>query len=169
MLSLDSLGIGIAYGIKGVKIPKNAKLIIFAVSFLSATASAEFGKYLSFSFPNIFGKVIGFIILVGIGVYTAFCDPFTYDTDKSDKIEQKEAFLMGLALSADVAGVVIGSTASGLSTCCLPVAASICQLLALSIGELAGRHITKGKINSGRIWTITAGIIIIVIGILRIV
>ena len=42
--SIDSLGIGITYGIKNTKISYMAKVVLFAISFIISIISIWFGK-----------------------------------------------------------------------------------------------------------------------------
>ncbi|MCK9478293.1 MAG: hypothetical protein M0R40_02165 [Firmicutes bacterium] len=167
-LSVDALGIGVAYGLKGVKIPITAKIIIFAASFVIATLCELLGQYLlSILLPFVI-KAIGIVILLAVGVYTVFSDPFSYDADKSLDIDLSEAFFMGIALSIDSVGVVIGNTAIGGALNILPLAISICQFGFLSIGQKIGSKIMlRGKLGY-RSLSVLTGAIIIIIAVFRI-
>ncbi|HEX3029522.1 MAG TPA: sporulation membrane protein YtaF [Clostridia bacterium] len=68
-LSLDALGVGIAYGLRRIKIPLLPKLVICFFSILYAGAALMLGKSLSMAIPPIAGKLIGITILLGMGVW----------------------------------------------------------------------------------------------------
>lgn len=168
-LSADALGIGIAYGLKGVKIPFAAKIIIFAVSFAIATACEFLGQCLLNVLLPFIIKTIGVLILIAVGFYTVFSDPFSYDMNKSLAIDLPEAFIMGFALSVDSIGAVIGNTAIGGIPNMLPIAISVCQFIFLSVGQKAGSKITLKKRLGYRPLSILTGAIIIIIAIFRII
>ena len=52
--SIDSLGIGITYGIKNTKISNKARIILFGISFLVTLISLYFGNIIK----NIFNENI---------------------------------------------------------------------------------------------------------------
>lgn len=161
------MGIGIAYSLKGVKIPIIAKGIIFIISYIFAFVSISLGNHLTSYFSPNFAKFLGVAILLCIGIYTALSDPFTYDVDNSAKIDPKEALLMGFALSIDSMGVGIGSAVAGFSWNLLPLAISVCQFIFLYLGEIIGGHVVKRKNIKSRLWTIISGGIIIFVAVLR--
>ena len=70
--SIDSLGIGITYGIKNTKITVLARLILFIVAFLVSTISIYFGNLLKFIIPDFFVNYIGSIILIFMGFFMCF-------------------------------------------------------------------------------------------------
>lgn len=70
--SIDSLGIGITYGIKNTKISYKAKIVLFAISFSISILSVWFGNILKGIFSDFFTKLIGNIILIGMGVFVCF-------------------------------------------------------------------------------------------------
>jgi putative sporulation protein YtaF len=67
-LSLDALGVGLAYGIGKIKIPLKSKLIICFFSIIYAGLSLYIGKSLSAVFPPFAAKFIGIIILLIMGI-----------------------------------------------------------------------------------------------------
>lgn len=68
-LSLDALGVGIAYGLRRIKIPLLPKLVICFFSILYSEAALMLGKSLSMAIPPLAGKLIGITILLGMGVW----------------------------------------------------------------------------------------------------
>ena len=60
--SIDSLGIGITYGIKNTKITLFAKFILFLVAFTISTISIYFGNILKYFLPYF---IIDYLIFMG--------------------------------------------------------------------------------------------------------
>lgn len=67
-LSMDSLFLGLAYGIKQTKIPLTSKLIICLFSILYAIASILIGSSISYLLPKEAGKILGGSILAIVGI-----------------------------------------------------------------------------------------------------
>ena len=69
--SVDSLGIGITYGLKKTKISYVANIILFSISIIITTFSMWFGNcisnFLSSNITNVIGSLI--IIFIGILIY----------------------------------------------------------------------------------------------------
>ncbi len=70
--SLDSLGIGITYGIKNMKISKISRLILFTISCFVSFSSILLGNFINNFISNSFANLIGCSVLVFIGVSMIF-------------------------------------------------------------------------------------------------
>lgn len=70
--SIDSLGIGITYGIKNTKISCMGKVVLFAISFLISILSVWFGDIIKNIFSDFATKLIGNMILIGMGIFVCF-------------------------------------------------------------------------------------------------
>ena len=70
--SIDSLGIGITYGIKNTKLTFPAKFIIFIISFLISLSSLLFGNIIYCILPDNFINIFGNIILILMGLFILF-------------------------------------------------------------------------------------------------
>jgi putative sporulation protein YtaF len=68
-LSLDSFGVGIAYGMRKVNIPLVSKLMICFFSILYSGMAIAFGGFLCTALPPAVSKAAGISILAGMGVY----------------------------------------------------------------------------------------------------
>lgn len=68
-LSLDALSVGLAYGIKNVRIPFISKLIICFCSIIYSGISLLIGNTLFDILPDYISKVIGVLILIFMGVW----------------------------------------------------------------------------------------------------
>ena len=71
-VSIDSLGIGITYGIKHTKIRSISNIILFAISFCMTSGSIFIGHYISILFSPIFSALLGSALLILLGIYNIF-------------------------------------------------------------------------------------------------
>lgn len=70
--SIDSLGIGITYGIKNTKISYIAKVVLFLISTIISIISIWFGDIIKNIFPEYLIKLIGSSILIFMGLFICF-------------------------------------------------------------------------------------------------
>ena len=70
--SIDSFGIGITYGIKNTRITFVAKLVVFLISLCISTLSISVGKFIYRLFPPFLCNIIGFLILILMGLFIIF-------------------------------------------------------------------------------------------------
>lgn len=70
--SIDSLGIGITYGIKNTKISYMGKVVLFVISFSISILSVWFGDMIKNIFSDFTTKLIGGIILISMGFFVCF-------------------------------------------------------------------------------------------------
>ena len=105
--SIDSLGIGITYGIKSTRVSNIGKVFLFIISLLITYCSILFGNFLQSVFPNNITKLIGSFILIFMGIYVLleatkkfknsyniFNNPISSDIDNSKVIDSKEAIFL---------------------------------------------------------------------------
>lgn len=71
-VSIDSLGIGITYGLRKTKISSLSKLILFGISLVITSLSISLGNLLSHILPSMMTKLIGIILLVGMGLFIIY-------------------------------------------------------------------------------------------------
>ena len=166
--SMDSLGIGITYGLKKIQLKKWDKLILFSISILITLFSIFIGKL----FKNIFNenifKLLGSLILLIMGLFIILKknkNEYTFDLDNSNDIDYKEAILLGLALSLDSFCIGIGAYALGTNILIFSILVALLQYLFLSIGNFLGIHLSSLKNVSQNLWTKISGIILIIISI----
>ena len=69
---IDSLGIGITYGIKNTRISNIGKVVLFFISFLISVLAVWFGDILKNIFSDFATKLIGNVILIGMGIFVCF-------------------------------------------------------------------------------------------------
>lgn len=71
-LSIDSIGIGITYGLRNTRIPNLSKLILFLISITFTTISLMLGNLITYILPDNIANYIGSFILVFIGIWILF-------------------------------------------------------------------------------------------------
>ena len=171
--SIDSLGIGITYGIKNMKISFFSKFILFIIS-ISITYFALFlGNLLSNVLSVFFTIIIGSGILIFMGAYiiyealrtkrndfNIFNNPISSDFNHSKTIEPKEALFLAIALSLDSFCIGTGSSMIGIESNIFPFFVSCFQLCFLIFGTFLGRKINKISKIPDNIWSILSSILL---------
>ena len=173
--SIDSLGIGITYGIKNTKISIISKIILLCISLSISYLSVSFGNFLTSILSETFTNLIGGFILFLIGVFVivkSFFDNNSsnntyYDFNHSNLIDPKEAIFLGLALSLDSFGIGVSSSLIGSNSLLFPLLVSIFQFVFLSLGIKIGKKINKLSNISDFIWSLISGVLLICIGLIR--
>ena len=170
-VSIDSLGIGIPYGLKKTKITIISNIILFAISFCITCGSIFLGHYISALFSPTSSTILGSSFLIILGVYNIYKTinkpPTDYDIDHSNNIDAKEALFLGLALSVDSACVGIGSGIIGINDIILPFLVASFQLVFLNCGNFVANSIAKYINISEYALSIFSSIILILVGIFR--
>lgn len=167
-LSIDAAGIGLSYGIRGIKIPISAEAVIGGISFLVIFASMAFGEILCGFISEDAGEIIGAIILLIIGIWIVLQGtnkkefnnkdkvfnfmikplgitikiirtPECCDLNKSFIIEPFEAIYLGTALSFDSIGAGITASAFGFNKFLFSLLVCLFQILLLNSGAFFGK------------------------------
>lgn len=189
--SLDSLIIGIAYGIKNIKIKLFINIIIALIVTLGTFLSMILGTVLIKFLPIYICNYIGSSLLIIVGLLMSF-DYFkeqknlnitnkdfieslnyneilynnkTADTDGSGNIELKEAISLSLALSVNNFSLGLGASMSGISISLTTIFTFIFSILILVIGLKIGNSFLS-KIF-GKYSSLLSSIIIIIMGIVQ--
>jgi len=89
--SIDSLGIGITYGIRNTKISNLAKIILFFISFIISIFSIWFGNILKDIFPEIITKIMGNLMLIFMGIFICF-EALKKESKQSKNINLSDEF-----------------------------------------------------------------------------
>lgn len=165
-VSIDSLGIGITYGIRNAKIKFISRCILFIMSVFFTYCSFAIGDFIKSILSELVTKAISSGILVIIGILIII-DPIPFDLDHSRAIDTKEALLLGTALSLDSVCVGIGSSIGGYSSSYFPLLVAVFQLVFMAIGMLIGKKIIKNFNVPDKVWNIISGGIIVIFGIVK--
>ncbi len=83
-LSIDALGIGVSYSLRGIQLPIGAKIIIAMLSVLFTFIAVLLGKSIVYIFSPFIAKLIGIAILFFMGVWVIL-----QGIKKDDKKETK--------------------------------------------------------------------------------
>ena len=171
-VSIDSLGIGITYGIKNTKIDKFSNLILFLISFCITCGSIFLGHYISVLLSPTFAAFLGSASLIILGIYNIYRSinniEDNFDIDNSNNIDKTEAMFLGLALSIDSICVGIGCGIIGLNDIILPILVASFQLLFLNCGNFVSKKFIERFNISDFSLSIFSSLILILVGIIRI-
>lgn len=169
--SIDALSLGITYGIKKTKMSRIGNIIIFATLLILTGFSVILGHYISILFSQTFSVLLGSSLLILLGLYNIYKAnnvSTNFDTDNSNYIDEKEAFMLGLAVAVDASCVSLSSGMIGLGSFILPILMAIFHTFFVNCGNVVATTIVKILRISNKFLSILAGIILIFIGILRI-
>jgi len=188
--SLDNFGVGIAYGIRNIRIGLISNLVIAVICFLFSMAGIMFGLWLAEILPGILPALIGGFLLLIIGlrivlfavprkkpaapVETAhsanikeiLTHPEIADIDKSGEIGFGESILLGIALSANALTNGLGAGLLGLSPLAISLTSAVGSFLTVWAGAMLGARVANVRIGSftlGEAGTALSGIILIII------
>lgn len=195
-VNLDSIGVGISYGLRKIHISTSASIIIALFSVFYAALALYAGTLLTRILPEWLGKTMGSTILFVLGA--AICisafrpakpravrpthsfairplgitisivrDPVVCDFDDSRRIDPREALYLGLALSLDSIGVGIGAGLSGITTWFLPLLIGLFQFLFLTLGSILGKSLRRITKIPPQTWTVLSGLLLITLSVFR--
>lgn len=168
--SIDSLGIGITYGIKNTKITLLSQIILFIISIFVTTISITLGSILKSFLSDNFSKIIGSGILICLGIIIIFQTKEksgSFDFNQSNIIDPSEAIALGVALSLDSLCIGIGGSIFGLEISVFPILVAVLQILFLNLGNFSGRKLIKIMNIPHSFWSILSGTFLILIGIVK--
>lgn len=189
--SIDNFGVGISYGIRGIRVNFLANFIISIIAFVFSEAGIFFGQYLSKVFPGSLSNVIGSVFLFVIGIRivlltlpgkskkdqmenetssNSFNDylsaPEKADLDKSGDISVFESIVLGIAVSMNALTNGLGAGLIGLSPTAISLSAALFSYLAIWLGVTLGNkvaHVRIGAWTLGQFSTIISGVILLLI------
>ena len=191
--NVDNLTVGIAYGIKKIKINLSSNILIGLISsigtFLSMTLGLVIINVISAKTANLFGCII--LLILGIyflidffkkrlkiedlklqirkdfSVYEALLNyPEFADVDKSGSLDVKESILLAFALTLNNFGIGIGVGIAGIDIFQSTILTFIISILSISIGYIVGRKYLSKLL--GDYASLFSGCLIIVLGIYEI-
>ncbi len=88
-LSIDSIGIGITYGLKNTRINISSKCILFGISFFFCILSLLAGNLLIHFISPVLANVLGVFLLIFLGLMMIYQGIFPHK--KSSKIQKKNS------------------------------------------------------------------------------
>jgi putative sporulation protein YtaF len=184
--NLDNLGVGVAYGIRRIKVSALANLIIAVIAFLLGIISVSFGKSIAHFFSDSVANDIGATLLIGIAIWLMFPrkstshaqvdstnehisfwgllnSPEEADWDHSAVISWQESIVLGFALSINVFTNGITAGLWKLNSIISALMMALFSFLTIWIGTLLGER--YGSNWLGNKANIVAGILLLLLGI----
>ena len=170
-LNFDALGVGLSYGMRGVRIPRGSLALLSVCSVVYALLASVFGGVLTGVLPTWVSRWPGALILLTIAVFAllrALRDPPDCDFDASQSIDLREALALSLALSLDSFGATLSLALDTGAGFVLPLLIGACQLTFLLFGEYLGHRLAKTQHFPARALNFAAGLLLLVLAVLRI-
>ncbi|MGB9803030.1 sporulation membrane protein YtaF [Desulfofundulus sp.] len=194
-LNMDAFGTGVAYGVKGIRLPFSSAVIISLMSVLAISLSMSAGNLLLRTISVDFARHLGGIILILIGLRIIFQvlregakgeeprpvfqiriralaliiqvlrEPHRADLDHSGVISAGEAVLLGLGLALDSFGAGFALSMLGLDLMLTTLLVGTGLLVTIYAGLLAGRGF--GATALGRQFSALPGCILIMLGLFK--
>lgn len=181
--NLDNLGVGVAYGVRRIRVPFLPCLVIAAFAGLFTYLSVWAGSFISGFLSPTAANVIGAVLLIGVGIWVMVSqkretqatveatdsgllqvlqEPVRADADRSGVISLPESVVLGVALSIN--NLTNGFSAGLWHLNALATALSSAAFSYLAIWGGAG---LSGRFAAGWLGnkaTIAAGCLLILLG-----
>lgn len=142
-VSIDSLGIGITYGIKNTFVSNMSKIILVVISLIITNIAIFFGEVIKYVLSDTAASLIGTFILICMGIYIIYNSILspntTYDFDNSHSIDEREALILGIALSLDSFCIGFGGSIIGIGFGLFPLLVAGFQIAFLTFGTTLGK------------------------------
>jgi putative sporulation protein YtaF len=186
--NLDNAGVGIAYGVRGIRISKSANVMIAAISFLMTLLSGVAGAWISMYISTFASHLIGAIVIVSVGIYVLYQpfrtlkkkeaqttenviqrilrQPEEADFDQSKTISFRESLLLGSALGINAMAGGFDAGVTHLNVGSTSIAVGFFSFIVLGLTDYIGRNYIAVKFD--QLATILSGILLILIGLFQI-
>ncbi|MMZ63519.1 hypothetical protein D1872_257810 [compost metagenome] len=184
--NLDNAGVGIAYGVRKIRIPWYSNLAISIISFLATLLSGMFGNWLALWIHPWIGQLIGTIVIVSVGVWvllqpfvekkTVSLDqeannpvtrllryPEEADKDSSKSISLGESILLGIALAMNALAGGFNAGITHLNIWYTSLSVGVFSFLLLAVCAEFGEKYAAEKLGNRA--TIISGLLLILIGV----
>lgn len=189
--NLDNLVIGIAYGVKKIKIGLISNLIIATVTSIGTLISMSVGKFISGFLPTSLTNMLGAVIIMLLGLYFLIQSilkliPKSYsnslalknvdeimdyaeksDSDNSGTLNIKEAFVVSLGLMLNNLGTGLAASVTGVNVSITVICTFILSIALLMLGKSIG-HNVLGSI-CGKYAPLISGVLLIILGIFELI
>lgn len=189
--NLDNLVIGIAYGVKKIKIGLISNLIIATVTSIGTLISMSVRKFISGFLPTSLTNMLGAVIIMLLGLYFLIQSilkliPKSYsnslalknvdeimdyaeksDSDNSGTLNIKEAFVVSLGLMLNNLGTGLAASITGVNVSITVICTFILSIALLMLGKSIGHNIL-GSI-CGKYAPLISGVLLIILGIFELI
>ena len=174
-LRMDALGIGISYGLRGIRVSWTARVVICAMSMMVTGAAVGLGSVLLEVIPLPAAKLLGCGMLLILGLVIIVQgfrkrkeeNSFSCDFDRSKAIETAEALYLGAALSVDSFGAGVSSAVSGMNSILVPILAGLMQMLFLWGGGFLGKRLKLIQLKNPGVFVYLSGGLLVILAVLR--
>jgi putative sporulation protein YtaF len=167
-LSLDGFGVGVAYGMRKIKIPILSLVVISLTSSIAIGISMLFGHLVAKYISIKAAEIVGALILISVGAWIVIQirskkdtvskellnlrikplglvihilrEPTIADFDKSGIISIKEALILGFALAMDSLGAGFGAAMAGFKPLLTIPVVGMAKFFLVNLGVYTGRN-----------------------------
>ena len=187
--NIDNFTVGIAYGVKKIRIGLFSNILIATISCIGTFLSMSIGTFISKLIPLNISNILGSLILISIGLWfikdfivkstfdskpclstnkefnkyiEILDDPCKADIDNSGSIDIKESISLAFALTINNFGLGIGARITGLNIILTTSFIFVFSLLTIILGYYFGKSYLS--IYLGKYAPLLAGIIIVILG-----
>lgn len=165
-VSLDTLGIGMAYAMSGIFIPKRIRVFIALLNGALTAIALFLGSTCLAGLPEPCFRVVGGGVLMILGIKTCVRvlknkGEVQYDRDNSRSIDVKEGSALGTALATDSVSAALSLVGQGRIIWLFPICTAVLCGAFLWIGGCRLYHV--------RILNGISGIVLIFLGLFRVV
>ena len=171
-LSIDALGVGMSFGLRGRRPGIVTYVTVFGVSLFVMAAAVFFGSMItSFLTPEMAELAAGvWIFLLGLWIVLGTLKTKLPEEPKQNKRCGKilQAFSLALMLSIDSMGAGLAAAALGIGIAFLPVYVAAFQTTFLFLGVAAATKLPFAK-KGGSLPTVVSGVLLMAIGIIGLV
>jgi putative sporulation protein YtaF len=186
--NLDNAGVGIAYGVRGIRISNSANIMIAAISFLMTLLSGVAGAWIAMYISTFVSHLIGAIVIVSVGIYVLYQpfrklkktesqinenliqrilrQPEEADLDRSKTISFRESLILGSALGINALAGGFDAGVTHLNVGYTSIAVGFFSFVVLGLTDYIGRNYIAVKFD--RLATILSGILLILLGLYQI-
>lgn len=189
--NLDNLVIGIAYGVKKIKIGLISNLIIATVTSIGTLISMSVGKFISGFLPTSLTNMLGAVIIMLLGLYfliqsilklitKSYSNSLALknvdeimdyaeksDSDNSGTLNIKEAFVVSLGLMLNNLGTGLAASITGVNVSITVICTFILSIALLMLGKSIGHNILVSI--CGKYAPLISGVLLIILGIFELI
>ncbi|GGA27411.1 sporulation membrane protein YtaF [Paenibacillus physcomitrellae] len=183
--NLDNAGVGIAYGVRKIRIPWYSNLAVAFISFLGTLLSGAFGSLLALWIHPWIGHAVGSVVIIAVGIWVLLQsskeaqiqeipppsaghfsrllrNPEEADKDSSKSISLSEAMILGTALAMNALAGGFNAGVTELNIWLTSLSVGIFSYLLFALSAWFGEKYAAEKLGSRA--TIISGVLLIVIG-----
>jgi putative sporulation protein YtaF len=185
--SIDSLGVGVAYGLNGTRVRFSAHVCICIVMLAITWASVAAGNTISRYLPDIVTNLLSAAFFIGVGLWIlvpairkrrrkglgndrkapptvgqVLADPQLADMDYSRNIDIREALLLGVALSLNNIGGGISAGMIRISAAAMAFLSVFFNVLCLTSGHAMGKRLSDTRVSANA--ELISGTLLILVG-----